>query len=86
MLPLCFGEATKFSRFLLDADKAYESTFVLGEATTTGDAEGEVIERGDTSKLTEEQLRNALQLFQGEIEQVQPPRWSVIRDVLGWID
>ena len=39
VLPLCFGEATKFSQFLLDADKAYESTFVLGIATDTGDAD-----------------------------------------------
>ena len=43
VLPLCFGEATKFSQFLLDADKAYQSTFVLGVATATGDAEGEVL-------------------------------------------
>ena len=39
VLPLCFGEATKFSQYLLDADKGYESTFVLGQATATGDAE-----------------------------------------------
>ena len=40
VLPVCFGEATKFSQYLLDADKAYESTFVLGTVTDTGDAEG----------------------------------------------
>ena len=44
VLPLCFGEATKFSQYLLDADKAYESTFVLGTVTDTGDAEGRVLE------------------------------------------
>ena len=44
VLPLCFGEATKFSQYLLDAEKAYESTFVLGTVTDTGDAEGRVLE------------------------------------------
>src|SRR5579872_6794035 len=44
MLPLCFGEATKFSQFLLDSDKVYEVVAKLGERTTTGDSEGEVIE------------------------------------------
>ena len=43
VLPLCFGEATKFSQFLLDADKAYDSTFVLGVGTDTADADGAVI-------------------------------------------
>ena len=53
VLPLCFGEATKFSQYLLDADKAYESTFVLGVATDTGDAEGEVLDVTDASGITE---------------------------------
>ena len=53
VLPLCFGEATKFSQYLLDADKAYTSTFRLGEATATGDAEGEIIREADASGLTE---------------------------------
>ena len=52
VLPLCFGEATKFSQYLLDADKAYESTFVLGTVTDTGDAEGEVLEEQDASEIT----------------------------------
>ncbi|MDO4640401.1 MAG: tRNA pseudouridine(55) synthase TruB [Neisseria sp.] len=43
LLPICFGEATKFAQYLLDADKAYTATLKLGEATTTGDAEGEII-------------------------------------------
>ena len=46
VLPLCFGAATKFSQLQLDADKTYEATAVLGIKTATGDAEGEVIERG----------------------------------------
>ena len=45
VLPLCFGEATKFSQYLLDADKAYETVMQLGVTTTTADAEGEVLER-----------------------------------------
>src|SRR6201996_1166186 len=49
LLPLCFGEATKFSQDLLEADKTYESTLKLGERTTTGDAEGEAI---DTREVT----------------------------------
>ena len=53
VLPLCFGEATKFSQYLLDADKAYESTFVLGTVTDTGDAEGRVLEVRDASGITE---------------------------------
>ena len=45
VLPLCFGEATKFSQFLLDADKGYFSTFILGVGTSTADADGETISR-----------------------------------------
>ncbi len=66
VLPLCFGEATKFSQYLLDADKAYESTFVLGVATATGDAEGEVLETADASHLREEEVNAALAAFRGE--------------------
>jgi tRNA U55 pseudouridine synthase TruB len=48
VLPLCFGEATKFSQYLLDSDKGYETLAQLGKTTTTADAEGEVLqERGD---------------------------------------
>jgi tRNA pseudouridine55 synthase len=78
VLPLCFGEATKFSRFLLDADKAYRSTFVLGVATASGDAEGEVMEERDAAHLTEADVRAKLELFRGEIEQV-PSMYSAIK-------
>jgi len=78
VLPLCFGEATKFSQFLLDADKAYESTFVLGVATATGDAEGEVLEALDASALTEADVALALEAFRGEIEQV-PSMYSALK-------
>tara|TARA_R110002110_G_scaffold362241_1_gene571985 strand:- start:44126 stop:45028 length:903 start_codon:yes stop_codon:yes gene_type:complete len=78
VLPLCFGEATKFSQFLLDADKAYDSTFVIGENTTTCDAEGEVIESVDASALEQHDVEQALVAFRGEIEQV-PPMYSAIK-------
>jgi len=78
VLPLCFGEATKFSQYLLDADKAYESTIVLGCATDTGDAEGEVLTESDASSVTEAAVREALTAFEGEIEQV-PSMYSAIK-------
>ena len=78
VLPLCFGEATKFSQFLLDADKAYQSTFVLGIATATGDAEGEVTATADASGVTEADVTQALTAFRGEIEQV-PSMYSAIK-------
>ena len=78
VLPLCFGEATKFSQYLLDADKAYQSTFLLGVATATGDAEGEVLEIRDASEITEADVSRALTAFRGEIEQV-PSMFSAIK-------
>ena len=78
VLPLCFGEATKFSRFLLDADKAYTSTFILGAATDTGDSEGAVIADSDASHLGAADVEKVLPLFRGEIEQV-PPMYSALK-------
>jgi len=78
VLPLCFGEATKFSQYLLDADKAYASTFVLGVATETGDVEGAVIETRDASHLSESDVEQALEHFRGEIDQV-PSMYSAIK-------
>jgi tRNA pseudouridine55 synthase len=78
VLPLCFGEATKFSQFLLDADKAYLATFVLGVSTSTGDAEGEVLHSSDAGQLEESALTIALARFRGEIEQV-PSMYSAIK-------
>jgi tRNA pseudouridine55 synthase len=78
VLPLCFGEATKFSQFLLDADKAYLSTFVLGTTTDTGDAEGTVLETVDASSVSEADVAAALEEFRGEIEQV-PSMYSALK-------
>src|SRR5471032_2970792 len=77
LLPLCFGEATKFSQDLLEADKTYEATMRLGIRTTTGDAEGEAI---DTREVTcdEAAVRAALPKFLGEITQV-PPMYSALK-------
>lgn len=78
VLPLCFGEATKFSQYLLDADKAYESTFVLGTVTATGDAEGPVLEDRDASGITEADVVAMLKSMEGEIEQI-PSMYSAIK-------
>ncbi len=78
LLPLCFGEATKISGFLLNADKRYRSTFRLGIVTNTGDAEGEVIERHEPPRLSEREILRVLAEFTGEIQQV-PPMHSAIK-------
>lgn len=77
LLPLCFGEATKFAHFLTDADKTYVATIKLGATTTTGDAEGEVLTTSpvDVSRIDFEQ---ACQQFTGEISQT-PPMYSALK-------
>ena len=78
VLPLCFGEATKFSQFLLDADKGYESTFVLGVGTDTADADGAVIAQASAVHLTEDAVTQAMATLTGAIEQV-PPMYSALK-------
>lgn len=78
LLPLCMGEATKLSSFLLDADKAYEGVCKLGVKTSTADAEGEVIETRPVPALSEAQLDATLEKFVGDIEQI-PPMHSAIK-------
>jgi len=77
LLPLCFGEATKFSQDLLDAEKTYEATVRLGVRTTTGDAEGEAIETlpVDCDRAA---LDAVLPQFRGPIEQI-PPMYSALK-------
>lgn len=77
LLPLCFGEATKFSQDLLEADKTYEATVHLGIKTTTGDTEGEAIETLAVD-VTPEQIEAALAQFRGPIKQV-PPMYSALK-------
>lgn len=78
MLPICFGEATKYSAFLLDATKRYVGTCQLGVTTTTADAEGEVIESCDVPPLSLAQIESVLEQFRGEIEQL-PPMYSALK-------
>lgn len=80
LLPLCLGEATKMSSFLLDSDKAYEGTCQFGIKTTTGDAEGEVIETKPVPKLTKTALNKLLKRFIGEIEQIPPMHSAIKKD------
>lgn len=78
VLPLCFGEATKVSQFLLDADKEYQSTFILGVATNTADAEGEVTASAPAGAVEAGVLEAAMVSLRGEIEQI-PPAFSAIK-------
>jgi tRNA pseudouridine55 synthase len=78
LLPICFGEATKLSAFLLDADKHYRVRVKLGETTTTADAEGELVQSLDPSGVSEDDVRDLLPEFLGEQEQL-PPMYSAIK-------
>lgn len=78
MLPLCLGEATKFSQYLLDANKRYLTCIQLGKRTTTGDREGEVLTQELIPTLTDESLEEILDGFRGEIEQI-PPMYSALK-------
>lgn len=77
LLPLCFGEATKFAHFLTDADKTYIATIKLGATTTTGDAEGEVLTTSPVN-VSRSDFEQACQQFAGEISQT-PPMYSALK-------
>ncbi len=78
LLPICFGEATKLSGYLLNADKHYLATFLLGVTTTTGDAEGEVVSRREVPALSAALIERVAAGFRGEIEQI-PPMHSALK-------
>ncbi len=78
LLPLCLGEATKISAYLLDADKRYWVRVRLGTVTTTGDAEGEVVETRPVVGIDETRVRAALAAFMGPIRQL-PPMYSALK-------
>lgn len=78
MLPICLGEATKVSAFLLDAHKKYRTTIKLGVKTSTGDAEGEVIENKPVAAIKLEKVKQLVSGFMGKIEQV-PPMHSALK-------
>ena len=77
LLPLCFGEATKFSAYLLDADKRYRAVLQLGVTTTTGDPEGEILATREVHASRAE-IEALLPRFMGEIEQI-PPMHSALK-------
>ena len=78
MLPLCFGEATKVAAFLLNADKTYRVAARLGEATDTGDADGEIVAQKPVPPLSAREWRELLQEFLGTGEQI-PPMYSALK-------
>ncbi|MBR9813802.1 tRNA pseudouridine(55) synthase TruB [bacterium] len=75
LLPLCFGEATKLSGYLLDSDKTYWVRARLGQQTSTGDAEGEVVAESDSSQAD---LASVVEQFLGPVEQI-PPMYSAVK-------
>ena len=77
LLPICLGEATKFAQYVTDADKTYFATIRLGQTTTTGDAEGEVLTTAPVN-VSPSQFAAACQQFIGEISQV-PPMYSALK-------
>lgn len=78
MLPICMGQATKFSEYLLAEDKCYRATIQLGKATATGDKEGEVIAQAAVPPLSSANIQSILQQFSGTILQI-PPMYSALK-------
>ena len=78
MLPLCLGEATKVSSYILNADKTYVSVAKLGVMTSTADAEGEILETRQVPELNQWQLEKVIAQFVGDIEQI-PPMYSALK-------
>jgi tRNA pseudouridine55 synthase len=78
VLPICFGEATKVSQYLLDSDKSYIARIKLGVATTTSDAEGDVVSTHAVPALGEDELKQLLATFVGEIQQ-SPSIYSALK-------
>lgn len=78
LLPICFGEATKLSHYLLDADKSYVTECQLGVRTTTGDAEGDIVSQQSVPVLTLHQINEVLEQFIGKTKQL-PPMYSALK-------
>lgn len=78
LLPICFGEATKLSRFLLEADKRYQAECTLGVTTTTGDAQGEILQTRSITHLNNEKIDEVIQKFIGTSQQI-PPMYSALK-------
>jgi len=77
LLPICFGEATKFSNALFNADKTYFASICLGQTTTTGDAEGDILSQKIVSSKSAD-IENVLEQFRGDIQQI-PPMYSALK-------
>ncbi len=78
VLPICFGQASKVTAFLLDSNKRYTCTAQLGTTTTTGDKEGDILQTRDIPNLSEQQILTVLDQFKGEIQQI-PPMHSALK-------
>lgn len=78
VLPLCLGQATKFSQYLLNSDKRYEVELELGRQTDTGDASGQVIAEHPVDQISDAQIESVLAQFRGELRQI-PPMYSAIK-------
>ena len=78
VLPICFGQATKFSRFLLDAEKTYEVTIVLGVTTESGDTEARVVQRRPINNLNRDRVESILKKYLGRTQQI-PSMFSALK-------
>lgn len=78
LLPICMGEATKFSHYQLDADKSYQATILLGSQTDTGDADGQITEQAPIPKFDDALLERIAQQFLGAQQQI-PPMYSALK-------
>ena len=78
MLPICFGEATKYSQYYLEADKAYDVVMRLGTTTTTGDVEGEIVTQKPVPAFTDDEILAVFSQFLGEQQQI-PSMFSAIK-------
>ena len=78
VLPVCLGRATKLCDLLTDKDKVYETVLLLGTVTDTQDVSGEILERRDTSSVTEAMLREKISSFEGGYAQI-PPMYSALK-------
>ena len=78
VLPICFGQATKFSRFLLDAEKTYEATIVLGVTTESGDTEARVVQKRPTDNLNQDRVESVLKMYRGKTQQI-PSMFSALK-------
>ncbi|MCK5809501.1 MAG: tRNA pseudouridine(55) synthase TruB [Cocleimonas sp.] len=78
VLPLCFGEATKVSGYLLNSDKRYITTVQLGQTTTTGDTEGDILSTIPVTEISDQTLTQVLEQFTGKVTQI-PPMYSALK-------